>query len=88
MTLVNGVWTIVYPSEKKIVTPLPCAQSLQSCLILCDAMDQAPLTMGFSTQEHWSRSPFPSPGESSRLEDETLKNQTLLSCIGRWILYH
>ena len=23
---------------------------------------QSPLSMGFSTQEYWSRSPFPSPG--------------------------
>ena len=26
---------------------------------------QAPLSMEFSRQEHWSRLPFPSPGESS-----------------------
>ena len=24
---------------------------------------QAPLTMGFSRQEYWRRSPFPSPGD-------------------------
>ena len=24
---------------------------------------QAPLSMGFSRQEHWSRLPFPSPGD-------------------------
>ena len=36
----------------------------------CDPMDspwtvarQAPLSMGFSRQEHWSRLPFPSPGD-------------------------
>ena len=34
----------------------------QSCLILCDPMDcRAPLSMGFSRQEYWSRLPFPSP---------------------------
>ena len=42
-----------------------------SCLTLCDPMDcshQAPLSMGFSKQEYWSRLPFfppwylPSPG--------------------------
>ena len=40
------------------------AKSLQSCLTLCDPMDsspQAPLSMGFSRQEHWSGLPFPSP---------------------------
>ena len=30
---------------------------------------QAPLSMGFSRQEHWSGLLFPSPGESSRLGD-------------------
>ena len=27
------------------------------------AARQAPLSMGFSSQEYWSRLPFPSPGE-------------------------
>ena len=39
----------------------------KSCLTLCDPMDcvarQAPLSMGFSTQEYWSGLPFPSPGD-------------------------
>ena len=37
----------------------------QSCPTLCHPMDcthQAPLSMGFSRQEYWSREPFPSPG--------------------------
>ena len=37
-----------------------------TCLTLCISMDyiarQAPLSMGFSRQEHWSGLPFPSPG--------------------------
>ena len=38
----------------------------QLCPTLCDPMTiayQAPLSMGFSRQEHWSRVPFPSPGD-------------------------
>ena len=41
----------------------------QLCLTLCDPIDggayrlQAPLTMGFSGQEHWSGLSFPSPGD-------------------------
>ena len=39
----------------------------QSCLTLCDLMNciarQAPLSMGFSRQEHWSGLPAPSPGD-------------------------
>ena len=45
--------------------PLLCyAKSLQSCPTLCDPIDgshQAPPSLGFSRQEHWSGLPFPSP---------------------------
>ena len=40
------------------------AKSLQSCPTLCNPMDcshQAPPSLGFSRQEHWSGLPFPSP---------------------------
>ena len=40
---------------------------VQSCSTLCHHMDyiahQAPLSTGFSRQEYWSGSPFPSPGD-------------------------
>ena len=39
--------------------------------------------MGFSQKEYWSGLPFPPPGESSQLRD-----QTHVFCIGRRILYH
>ena len=42
------------------------AESLQSCLTLCDSIDyssQAPSCTGFSRQEYWSRLLCPSPGE-------------------------
>ena len=39
----------------------------QSCLTLCDPMDcvahQAPLSIEFSRQEHWSGLPCTSPGD-------------------------
>ena len=44
------------------------AKSLQSCPTLCDpqmAAHQAPLSLGFSRQEHWSGLPFPSPMHES-----------------------
>ena len=44
------------------------AKSLQSCLTLCDPMDgshQAPLSLRFSRQKHWSGLPFPSPMHES-----------------------
>ena len=40
------------------------AKSRQSCLTLCDPIDgtqQAPPSLGFSRQEHWSGLRFPSP---------------------------
>ena len=33
----------------------------QLCLTLCDPVDQAPPSMGFSRQEYWNGLPFPSP---------------------------
>ena len=44
------------------------AKSLQSCPTLCDPIDcspQAPPSLGFSRQEHWSGLPFPSPMHGS-----------------------
>ena len=67
---------------------LSCFSHVQFFAMLWTVDHQALLTVRFSMQEYWSRLPFPSPGESSQLKDQTLKYQTLLSCIGRWILYH
>ena len=44
------------------------AKSLQLCGTPCDPTDgspQAPPSLGFSRQEHWSGSPFPSPMHES-----------------------
>ena len=46
------------------------AKSHQSCPTLCDPIDgtqQAPLSLGFSRQEHWSGLPFPSPMHESEV---------------------
>ena len=45
-----------------------CMKSLQLCRLLLTPQTvarQAPLSMGFSRQEHWSGLPFPSPGDLS-----------------------
>ena len=47
------------------------------------AARQAPLSTAFPRQSHWSRLPFPPPGQSSPPRD-----WTRVSYIGRWILYH
>ena len=61
-------------------TAAAAAKSLQSCLTLCDPIDgspQAPPSLGFSRQEHWSGSPFPSPmheGEKRRWSRSVLSD--------------
>ena len=45
----------------KYLTMLCYVKSLQSCPTLCDPIDgshQAPPSLGFSRQEHWSGLPF------------------------------
>ena len=51
-----------------LILAAAAAKSLQSCPTLCDpktAAHQAPLSLGFSRQEHWSGLPFPSPMHES-----------------------
>ena len=51
-------------SRKPVLVNFAAAKSLQSCPALCDPMTaahQAPPSLGFSRQEHWSGLPFPSP---------------------------
>ena len=46
------------------VRELPAAAAAKPCPTLCDPIDgshQAPPSLGFSRQEHWSGLPFPSP---------------------------
>ena len=55
------------------------AKSLPLCQTLCDPMtvdNQAPLSMGFPSQEHWSELLFPSPGD---LPDPGIKSESLKS---------
>ena len=62
-----------------------CVWVAQSCLTLCDpwtVAHQAPLSMGFSRQEHWSGLPCPSPG----IFPTQGSNLSLLHC--RQILHH
>ena len=57
---------LIYKTETRLAAP--AAKSLQSCPTLCDPTDgspQAPPSLGFSRQEHWSGLPFPSPMHES-----------------------
>ena len=53
-------------SPLRIMFAAAAAKLLQSCPILCDPIAyHAPLSLGFSRQEHWSGLPFPSPMHES-----------------------
>ena len=54
-------WRII--TQLSLTAAAAAAKSLQSCPTLCDPIDgshQAPPSLGFSRQEHWSGLPFPS----------------------------
>ena len=78
-------WATVW--RLSLVTHM-CAQSLiqVQLFVIPWTSDQAPLSMGFSWQEYWSRLPFPTPEASSRPRDGTCIS--CVSCIVRWVLYH
>ena len=65
-----------------ILSAAAAAKSLQLCLTLCDpetAAHQAPLSLGFSRQEHWSELPFPSPIMKVKSESEVAQSCPTLS---------
>ena len=66
-----------------------CVLSHFSCVELSltpwTAAHQAPLSMGFSRQEHWSGLPYPPPGDLPNSETEPVFQD---SCVGRRVLYH
>ena len=58
------------------------AKSLQLCPTLCDPIEgthQAPPSLGFSRQEHWSGLPFPSPMHERKSESEVAQSCPTLS---------
>ena len=67
-TFIKGSFTEVCPSGYQILLLLLLLSHL-SCVRLCatpeTAAHQAPPSLGFSRQEHWSGLPFPSPLDST-----------------------
>ena len=61
-----------------------CMLSCFSSVLLTTAR-QAPLSKGFSRQEHWSGLPCLPPGD---LPDPGMELLSFISCIGRWALCH
>ena len=53
------------------------------------AAHQAPLSLGFSRQEHWSGLPFPSPKhESGKWKSNTQVSESLLQALLNWEITH
>ena len=72
----NALW-----NQKFVITTLQaCMLRCFSCVLLFVALwtvaRQAPLSLGFSRQEYWSRQPCPPPGD---LPDSGIKPASLLS---------
>ena len=68
--------------QLEIITAAAAAKSLQSCPTLCDPIDtahQAPPSLGFSRQEHWSGLPFPSPCMKVKSESKVAQSCPTLS---------
>ena len=55
-----------FTNSQSFLAAAAAGKSLQSCPTLCDPRaHQAPPSLGFSRQEHWSGLPFPSPMHES-----------------------
>ena len=65
---------------------LSCFTHVWLFVVLWTVACQAPLSMGFSRQEYWSRWAMPSSRGSSRPRNRTCV--LYISCIGRQVLYH
>ena len=65
-----------------MISAAAVAKSLPSCPTLCDPIDsspQAPLSLGFSRQEHWSGFPFPLQCMKVKTESEVVQSCQTLS---------
>ena len=67
-----------YLTFKRIITPmllLSCFSCVQLCATPETAAHQAPPSLGFSSQEHWSGLPFPSPMHKVKSESEVAQSR-------------
>ena len=90
---VDNLYSVIYflflVKEKKLcwkwimLKKHACTCLVQLFATLWTAAYQAPLSMGFSTQEYWDKLPLPPPGFSWPRHGT---NVSYVSCTGRWIL--
>ena len=72
----SDFFALVTPREISHACVLSCISRVQLFVTLWTASHQAPLSMGFSRQEYWSRLPCPSPGD---LPDSGIQPVSLMS---------
>ena len=67
--ILHGPATVLSPSHgKRLLLLLSRFSRVRLCATPQTAAHQAPLSLGFSRQEHWSGLPFPSPMHESESE--------------------
>ena len=65
ISLILNTMQWVFPRWPLLLLLLSCFSRVQLCATPRMAAHQAPLSLGFSKQEHWSGLPFPSPMHES-----------------------
>ena len=70
--------SVNHPSVFMLLLPLSCFSRVRLCATPQTAAHQAPPSLGFSRQEHWSGLPFPSPMRESEATEScpTLSDPT------------
>ena len=63
-------------SFQTIVAAVQSSSRVPLFATLCTLAHQAPLSMGFSRQEHWSGLPFPFPGALPNAEIEPVSSES------------
>ena len=61
----NTTWEVLGEMQKKLLLLLSHFSRVRLCATPQTEAHQAPLSLGFSRQEHWSGLPFPSPMHES-----------------------
>ena len=72
VSMTRSSWQVLWPFKYRrdletglLLLLLSCFSRVQFCATPQTAAHQAPLSLGFSRQEHWSGLPFPSPMHES-----------------------
>ena len=67
-------WGDIYIYISLLLLLLSCFSCVRPCATPETAAHQAPPSLGFSRQEHWSGLPFPSPMHESEKQNKVFEN--------------